>query len=55
VTDHALVIIEWPERAGERIPADHAPITLQHIPGDAQRRLLYAGGHVSSPSPGARS
>jgi tRNA threonylcarbamoyladenosine biosynthesis protein TsaE len=54
VTDHALVIIEWPERAGERIPADHAPITLQHLPGDAERRLLYAGGHVSSPPPGGR-
>ncbi len=54
VTDHALVIIEWPGRAGERIPANHAPITLQHIPGDAERRLLYAGGHVSTPSSDAR-
>lgn len=49
VSDHALVIVEWPERAGERLPVDHVPITLQHIPGDGERRLLYAGGHVSSP------
>jgi tRNA threonylcarbamoyladenosine biosynthesis protein TsaE len=51
VTDHALVIVEWPDRGGERIPADHVPITLQHIPDDAERRLLYAGGHVSAASP----
>lgn len=55
VADHALVIVEWPERAGERLPADHAPITLQHIPGDPERRLLYAGGHMSAPSTEERS
>jgi tRNA threonylcarbamoyladenosine biosynthesis protein TsaE len=49
VTDRALIIVEWPERAGARLPADHVPITLQHLPGDATRRLLYAGGHVSAP------
>jgi tRNA threonylcarbamoyl adenosine modification protein YjeE len=55
VTDHALVIVEWPERAGDRVPADHLPITLQHLPGDDSRRLLYAGGHVSSPRGTGRS
>jgi tRNA threonylcarbamoyladenosine biosynthesis protein TsaE len=54
VAEHALVIIEWPERAGARLPADHAPITLQHIPGEPDRRLLYAGGHVSAPDPSGR-
>jgi tRNA threonylcarbamoyladenosine biosynthesis protein TsaE len=49
VTAHALILVEWPERAGSRLPQDHVPITLQHIPGDADRRLLYAGGHVASP------
>jgi tRNA threonylcarbamoyladenosine biosynthesis protein TsaE len=53
VTDHALIIVEWPERAGGRLPADHVPITLQHLPDDAARRLLYAGGHVAAP-PSAR-
>ena len=50
VTDHALVVVEWPERAGARLPADHVPITLQHLANDLGRRLLYAGGHVSAPA-----
>jgi tRNA threonylcarbamoyladenosine biosynthesis protein TsaE len=50
VTDHALVVVEWPERAGARLPADHVPITLQHLPHDPERRLLYAGGHVAAPT-----
>ena len=40
---HALVLIEWPERAGGRLPADHVPIDLEYVPGDAARRLLLAG------------
>jgi tRNA threonylcarbamoyladenosine biosynthesis protein TsaE len=40
-----VVLIEWPERAAERLP-DHLPIELQHIPGDTERRVLYAGGHL---------
>jgi tRNA threonylcarbamoyladenosine biosynthesis protein TsaE len=48
VADHALIIVEWPERAGTRLPADHVPITLQHLPDDSDRRLLYAGGHVTA-------
>ena len=42
----ALVLIEWPERAGKLLPADHVPIELQHIEGDPDRRVLYAGGHL---------
>jgi tRNA threonylcarbamoyladenosine biosynthesis protein TsaE len=42
----ALVLIEWPERAGDLLPRDHVPIQLQHLPDDPTRRLLYAGGHV---------
>ena len=40
---HALVIVEWPDRAGGRLPADHVPIDLEHVPGDESRRLLLAG------------
>jgi tRNA threonylcarbamoyladenosine biosynthesis protein TsaE len=40
---HALVIIEWPERAGARIPVDHVPVELEHDPSDASRRILLAG------------
>lgn len=46
VSEHAIVLIEWPERAGDRIPRVHVPISLQHLPDDPSRRLLYAGGHV---------
>jgi tRNA threonylcarbamoyladenosine biosynthesis protein TsaE len=46
LSEEALVLIEWPERAGDRIPRIHIPITLQHLPADPTRRLMYAGGHV---------
>lgn len=46
VSDEAIALIEWPERAGDRIPHAHVPISLQHLPDDPSRRLLYAGGHV---------
>jgi len=46
LAEDALVLIEWPERAGKRIPHDHVPISLQHIPNEPDKRLLYAGGHV---------
>jgi tRNA threonylcarbamoyladenosine biosynthesis protein TsaE len=42
----ALIMVEWPERAGARVPRNHVPISLQHFPDDPDRRLLYAGGHV---------
>ena len=41
-----LILVEWPERAGSLLPADHVPITLAHVPGDPSRRALLAGGHV---------
>ena len=44
--EDALVLVEWPERAGDELPRDHVPISLQHLPGDDTRRVLYAGGHV---------
>lgn len=40
---HALVLVEWPERAGNRLPAAHVPIDLEHLDGDDDRRLLLAG------------
>jgi tRNA threonylcarbamoyladenosine biosynthesis protein TsaE len=42
----ALVLVEWPERAGTLLPRDHVPIQLQHLPNEPARRLLYAGGDV---------
>jgi tRNA threonylcarbamoyladenosine biosynthesis protein TsaE len=43
VIAHALVIVEWPERAGELIPPDHVPIDLEYAPSDPDRRVLLAG------------
>jgi len=43
VASHALVIVEWPERAGEFIPAGHVPIDLEHVADDPNRRVLLAG------------
>jgi tRNA threonylcarbamoyladenosine biosynthesis protein TsaE len=43
VVGRALVLIEWPERAGSRLPPGHVTISLQHLPDDPDRRLLYAG------------
>lgn len=41
----AVVVIEWPERAGDLLPAGHVAIQLSHVEGDPTRRVLYAGGH----------
>ena len=46
VQSDALLLIEWPERAGKLLPTNHVPIELQHIPDDPGRRVLYAGGHL---------
>ena len=35
-----IVIIEWPERAGMRLPPDTLHIRLEHIPGDNDHRRL---------------
>ena len=41
----ALVLIEWSDRAGDRLPAGRVTLSLQHLPHDPARRLLYAGWH----------
>lgn len=43
ISERALVIVEWPERAGSRIPRNHLPIALEYSHSDADRRLLLAG------------
>jgi tRNA threonylcarbamoyladenosine biosynthesis protein TsaE len=43
VSARAVVLVEWPERAGDRIPPGHVTLSLQHLPDDPGRRLLYAG------------
>lgn len=43
VSSRALVLVEWPERAGSRLPEDHLPIDLDYVPDDPTRRILLAG------------
>ena len=43
VAARALVLVEWPERAGARLPEDHLPIDLDYVPNDPSRRILLAG------------
>lgn len=43
VNARALVLVEWPERAGDRMPAGRVTLSLQHLPDEPDRRLLYAG------------
>lgn len=43
VSARALVLVEWPERAGDRLPGSIVPIELDHAPGDDGRRILLAG------------
>jgi tRNA threonylcarbamoyladenosine biosynthesis protein TsaE len=46
VQSDALILVEWPRRAGDMLPEAHLPIELRHVPHDATRRVLYAGGHI---------
>lgn len=43
LTERAVVIVEWPERAGDRMPDDHLHIDLEYAQGDESRRVLLAG------------
>ena len=46
VSARAIVLVEWPERAGDRMPSERVTLSLQHLPDDPGRRLLYAGWHA---------
>ena len=43
VSGAALVLVEWPERAGDRLPEAHVPLDLAHLADDPARRVLLAG------------
>ena len=43
LADHALVLIEWPERAAGRLPAHCVSVTLDYVPDDPACRFLLAG------------
>lgn len=43
IAELSLVIVEWPERAGNRMPPNHLHIDLEYAPGEESRRILLAG------------
>jgi tRNA threonylcarbamoyladenosine biosynthesis protein TsaE len=43
VAARSLVLVEWPERAGTRLPEDHLAIDLDYAAADPARRILLAG------------
>ena len=43
VSERALVLVEWPERAGDRLPEGHVHVELEFPPEDTDRRILLAG------------
>ena|SRR5690606_2433631 len=40
---HALILIEWPERAHGMLPPDRVQLALEHAPDDPDHRVLLAG------------
>ena len=43
VASDRLGLVEWPERAGARMPRGAVPLDLEHLPDDPTRRVLLAG------------
>ncbi|MBA2708905.1 MAG: tRNA (adenosine(37)-N6)-threonylcarbamoyltransferase complex ATPase subunit type 1 TsaE [Gemmatimonadaceae bacterium] len=43
LAEQALVIVEWPERAGSALPSGHLHVDLEYAAGDASRRVVLAG------------
>lgn len=43
VMEHSLMIVEWPERAGDRMPGNSLHIELESVDGDPGKRILLAG------------
>lgn len=43
VASEAVVLIEWAERAGDRLPRHATRLALAHDPADLSRRLLQEG------------
>ena len=43
LSERALLIVEWPERAGDRMPSDQLHIDLGYAKDDDSRRVLLAG------------
>ena len=42
LNEEAIVLVEWPERAGSRLPTERTHLHLDHVGADADIRTLYA-------------
>jgi tRNA threonylcarbamoyl adenosine modification protein YjeE len=40
INSGAIVIVEWPDRAGDRLPDEAFRIRLDYVPGDDDHRRL---------------
>jgi tRNA threonylcarbamoyladenosine biosynthesis protein TsaE len=43
IGSRSLILVEWPERAGDLLPEEHLSIDVDYVAGDQSRRLLLAG------------
>ncbi len=43
MAERAVVIVEWPERAGDMLPEGHVHIDIEYLAEDPTRRILLAG------------
>jgi tRNA threonylcarbamoyl adenosine modification protein YjeE len=41
--DEAVLLVEWPERAGDRLPVSRIDLRLSHVEGDGSVRRLVVG------------
>ena len=41
LADGAILVVEWPERAGSLIPAEARRVTFTHLDGDEHRRIEF--------------
>ena len=42
LADGAILVVEWPERAGSLIPATARHVSFSHLDGDERRRIEFA-------------
>jgi tRNA threonylcarbamoyladenosine biosynthesis protein TsaE len=43
INSDAVVIVEWPEHAGDRFPAGAMRVLIEHVVDDADRRRVVVG------------
>lgn len=51
MSDRALVLVEWPERAGDRLPASTVRLQLAHVDGQPELRALHVEGGTGARAP----